>query len=133
MARSNRHDCDEDDDDFFEEYEQVLKDRVKSLKKPEDAFDAKAFIALSDQLPKSKYKIYRELQKKAKDLVRDLDDVMRVFVVHELGDEYGVPEKHDDTVLCEFCDLIQSESDHWECQCEKERMTRFAEEIGCVL
>ena len=45
MARSNRHD-DNEEPDFFEEYDEAIKARVKSLKKIEDVFDAKALIAL---------------------------------------------------------------------------------------
>ena len=79
MAR----DYDDDDDeetDFFGEYEQAIKDRVKSLKKVEDAMDAKALIALSEKLPKTKFKIYEDFQKKAKKIVEEMDEVMRVFV-----------------------------------------------------
>jgi len=82
MARSNRHDSDEETD-FFEEYEQALKERVKSLKKVEDATDAKALIALSEKLTKTKFKIYEDFQKKAKKIVEEMDEVMRVFVAQE--------------------------------------------------
>jgi recombinational DNA repair ATPase RecF len=132
MARSNRHDSDEETD-FFEEYEQALKERVKSLKKPEDALDAKALIALSEKLPKTKFKIYEDFQKKAKKIVEEMDEVMRVFVAEELREDYLAPQEDDETVVCEHCDLVRSESDYVECQCDKERMTQFAEEIGCDL
>jgi recombinational DNA repair ATPase RecF len=132
MARSNRHDSDEETD-FFEEYEQALKERVKSLKKVEDATDAKALIALSEKLPKTKFKIYEDFQKKAKKIVEEMDEVMRVFVAEELREEYLAPQEDDETVVCEHCDLVRSESDYVECQCDKERMTQFAEEIGCYL
>ena len=85
MARSNRHDSDEETD-FFEEYEEALKERVKSLKKIEDATDAKALIALSEKLTKTKFKMYDNFQKKAKKIVEEMDDVMRVFVAQELRD-----------------------------------------------
>ena len=132
MARSNRHD-NEDEPDFFEEYEEALKARVKSLKKIEDATDAKALIALSEKLPKTKFKIYEDFQKKAKKIVEEMDEVMRVFVAEELREEYLAPQEDDETVVCEHCDLVRSESDYVECECDKERMTRFAEEIGCDL
>ena len=132
MARSNRHDSDEETD-FFEEYEQALKERVKSLKKPEDVLDAKAFIALSEKLPKTKFKIYEDFQKKAKKIVEEMDEVMRVFVAEELREEYLAPQEDDETVVCEHCDLVRSESDYVECECDRERMTQFAEEIGCDL
>jgi recombinational DNA repair ATPase RecF len=132
MARSNRHDSDEETD-FFEEYEQALKERVKSLKKVEDATDAKALIALSEKLPKTKFKIYEDFQKKAKKIVEEMDEVMRVFVAEELREDYLAPQEDDETVVCEHCDLVRSESDYVECQCDKERMTQFAEEIGCDL
>ena len=130
MARSNRHDNDEETD-FFEEYEQAIKDRVKSLKKVEDTMDAKAFIALSEKLPKTKFKIYDNFQKKAKKIVEEMDEVMRVFVAEELREEYLAPQEDDETVVCEHCDLVRGECDYVECECDKERMTRFAEEIGC--
>jgi len=132
MARSNRHD-NEDEPDFFEEYEEALKARVKSLKKIEDATDAKALIALSEKLPKTKFKIYEDFQKKAKKIVEEMDEVMRVFVAEELREEYLAPQEDDETVVCEHCDLVRSESDYVECECDKERMTRFAEEIGCEI
>ena len=132
MARSNRHDND-DEPDFFEEYEEALKARVKSLKKIEDATDAKALIALSEKLPKTKFKIYEDFQKKAKKIVEEMDEVMRVFVAEELREEYLAPQEDDETVVCEHCDLVRSESDYVECECDKERMTQFAEEIGCDL
>jgi recombinational DNA repair ATPase RecF len=132
MARSNRHD-DNEETDFFEEYEQALKERVKSLKKVEDATDAKALIALSEKLTKTKFKIYEDFQKKAKKIVEEMDEVMRVFVAEELREEYLAPQEDDETVVCEHCDLVRSESDYVECQCDKERMTQFAEEIGCDL
>jgi hypothetical protein len=132
MARSNRHD-DNEETDFFEEYEEALKARVKSLKKPEDATDAKAFIALSEKLTKTKFKIYEDFQKKAKKIVEEMDEVMRVFVAEELREDYLTPHEHDETVVCEYCDLVRGECDYVECECDKERMTRFAEEIGCDL
>ena len=132
MARSNRHD-DNEETDFFEEYEQALKERVKSLKKVEDATDAKALIALSDKLPKTKFKIYEDFQKKAKKIVEEMDEVMRVFVAQELREDYLAPQEDDETVVCEHCDLVRGECDYVECECDKERMTRFAEEIGCDL
>src|SRR6056300_1265348 len=130
MARSNRHDSDEETN-FFEEYEQAIKDRVKSLKKVEDVMDAKALIALSEKLPKTKFKIYDNFQKKAKKIVEEMDEVMRVFVAEGLREEYLAPQEDDETVVCEHCDLVRGECDHVECECDKERMTRFAEEIGC--
>ena len=130
MARSNRHD-DNEETDFFEEYEQALKERVKSLKKVEDATDAKALIALSEKLTKTKFKIYEDFQKKAKKIVEDMDEVMRVFVAEELREEYLAPQEDDETVVCEHCDIVRSESDYVDCTCDKERMTQFAEEIGC--
>ena len=132
MARSNRHDSDEETD-FFEEYEQALKERVKSLKKVEDAMDAKALIALSEKLTKTKFKIYEDFQKKAKKIVEEMDEVMRVFVAQELREDYLAPQEDDETVVCEHCDLVRGECDYVECECDKERMTRFAEEIGCDL
>jgi len=130
MARSNRHDND-DEPDFFEEYDEAIKARVKSLKKIEDALDAKALIALSEKLPKTKFKIYEDFQKKAKKIVEDMDEVMRVFVAEELREEYLAPQEDDETVVCEHCDIVRSESDYVDCTCDKERMTQFAEEIGC--
>ena len=132
MARDYEDD-DEEETDFFEEYEQAIKDRVKSLKKVEDAMNAKALVALSDKLPKTKYKIYEDFQKKAKKIVEEMDEVMRVFVAQELREEYLVPDEDDETVVCEHCDLVRSESDYVECECDKERMTAFAEEIGACL
>ena len=132
MARSNRHDSDEETD-FFEEYEQALKERVKSLKKVEDATDAKAFIALSEKLTKTKFKIYEDFQKKAKKIVEEMDEVMRVFVAEELREEYLAPQEDDETIVCEHCDLVRSESDYVECRCDEERMTQFAEEVGACL
>ena len=132
MARSNRHDSDEETD-FFEEYEQALKERVKSLKKVEDATDAKALIALSEKLTKTKFKIYEDFQKKAKKIVEEMDEVMRVFVAQELREDYLVPDEDDETVVCEHCDLVRSESDYVDCTCDKERMTAFAEEVGACL
>ena len=132
MARSNRHD-DNEETDFFEEYEQALKERVKSLKKVEDATDAKALIALSEKLTKTKFKIYEDFQKKAKKIVEEMDEVMRVFVAEELREEYLAPQEDDETVLCEHCDLVRGESDYVECECDRVRMTQFAEEIGCDL
>ena len=132
MARSNRHDSDEETD-FFEEYEQAIKDRVKSLKKVEDVMDAKALIALSEKLPKTKFKIYDNFQKKAKKIVEEMDEVMRVFVAEELREDYLAPQEYDETVVCEHCDLVRGESDYVECECDRVRMTQFAEEIGCDL
>jgi hypothetical protein len=132
MARSNRHDSDEETD-FFEEYEQALKERVKSLKKVEDATDAKALIALSEKLPKTKFKIYEDFQKKAKKIVEEMDEVMRVFVAQELREDYLAPQEDDETVVCEHCDLVRGESDYVECQCDRVRMTQFAEEVGACL
>ena len=117
--------------DFFEEYEQAIKARVKSLKKPEDAMDAKALIALSEKLPKTKYKIYEDFQKKAKKIVEEMDEVMRVFVAEELREEYLAPQEDDETIVCEHCDLVRGECDYVECECERERMQRYAGEIGC--
>ena len=132
MARSNRHDSNEETD-FFEEYEQALKERVKSLKKVEDATDAKALIALSEKLTKTKFKIYEDFQKKAKKIVEEMDEVMRVFVAEELREDYLAPQEDDETVVCEHCDLVRSESDYVDCTCDKERMTAFAEEVGACL
>ena len=132
MARSNRHDSNEETD-FFEEYDEVIKARVKSLKKIEDVFDAKALIALSEKLPKTKFKIYEDFQKRAKKIVEEMDEVMRVFVAEELREDYLAPQEDDETVVCEHCDLVRSESDYVDCTCDKERMTQFAEEIGCVI
>jgi hypothetical protein len=130
MARDYESD---DEPDFFEEYEEALKARVKSLKKPEDATDAKAFIALSEKLTKTKFKIYDNFQKKAKKIVEEMDEVMRVFVAEELREDYLAPQEDDETVVCEHCDLVRGECDYVECECDKERMTRFAEEIGACL
>ena len=132
MARSNRHD-DNEEPDIFEEYDEDIKARVKSLKKIEDVFDAKALIALSEKLPKTKFKIYEDFQKKAKKIVEEMDEVMRVFVAEELREEYLAPQEDDETVVCEHCDLVRGESDYVECECDKERMTRFAEEVGACL
>ena len=132
MARSNRHD-DNEETDFFEEYDEAIKARLKSLKKPEDALDAKALIALSEKLPKTKFKIYDNFQKKAKKIVEEMDEVVRVFVAEELREDYLAPQEYDETVVCEHCDLVRGECDYVECECDKERMTRFAEEIGCEL
>ena len=131
MARNYESGSDDDEPDFFEEYEEALKARVKSLKKPEDATDAKAFIALSEKLTKTKFKIYEDFQKKAKKIVKEMDEVMRVFVAEELREDYLAPQEDDETVMCEHCDLVRGECDYVECECDKERMTRFAEEIGC--
>jgi hypothetical protein len=106
---------------------------VKSLKKVEDATDAKALIALSEKLTKTKFKIYEDFQKKAKKIVEEMDEVMRVFVAEELREEYLAPQEDDETVVCEHCDLVRGESDYVECECDKERMTRFAEEVGACL
>jgi len=130
MARNYESGSDEETD-FFEEYEQALKERVKSLKKVEDAMDAKALIALSEKLPKTKFKIYEDLQKKAKKIVEEMDEVMRVFVAEELREEYLAPQECDETVVCEYCDLVRGESDYVECECERVRMEHFAGEIGC--
>ena len=132
MARNCESES-EDEPDFFEEYEEALKARVKSLKKIEDATDAKALIALSEKLPKAKARIYENLRAEAKRLVEEMDEVMRVFVAEELREEYLAPQEDDETVVCEHCDLVRSESDYAECECDKERMTHFAEEIGCSL
>ena len=132
MARSNRHDSNEETD-FFEEYDEAIKARVKSLKKVEDATDAKALIALSEKLTKTKFKIYEDFQKKAKKIVEEMDEVMRVFVAEELREDYLAPQEYDETVVCEHCDLVRSESDYVECECDRVRMTQFAEEIGCDL
>lgn len=133
MARNYDTETDDEETDFFEEYEQAIKDRVKSLKKVEDAMDAKALIALSEKLPKTKFKIYEDFQKKAKKIVEEMDEVMRVFVAEELREEYLAPQEDDETVVCEHCDLVRSESDYVECECDRVRMTQFAEEIGCDL
>ena len=130
MARNYESESD-DEPDFFEEYDEAIKARLKSLKKPEDVFDAKAFIALSEKLPNTKFKIYDNFQKKAKKIVEEMDEVMRVFVAEELREEYLAPQEDDETVVCEHCDLVRSECDYVECECDRERMTRFAEEIGC--
>jgi hypothetical protein len=132
MARSNRHD-DNEETDFFEEYDEAIKARVKSLKKVEDATDAKALIALSEKLTKTKFKIYEDFQKKAKKFVEEMDEVMRVFVAEELREEYLAPQEDDETVVCEHCDLVRGECDYVECECDRVRMTQFAEEIGCDL
>ena len=133
MARNYDTESDEDEPDFFEEYEEALKARVKSLKKIEDATDAKALIALSEKLPKTKFKIYEDLQAEAKRLVEEMDEVMRVFVAEELREEYLAPQEDDETVVCEHCDLVRSESDYVECECDRARMTQFAEQIGCEI
>ena len=133
MARNYESGSDDDEPDFFEEYEEALKARMKSLKKPEDATDAKAFIALSEKLTKTKFKIYDDFQKKAKKIVEEMDEVMRVFVAQELREDYLTPHEHDETVVCEYCDLVRGECDYVECECDRVRMTQFAEEIGCYL
>ena len=133
MSRNYDTESDEEEPDFFEEYDEAIKARVKSLKKIEDVFDAKALIALSEKLPKTKFKIYEDFQKKAQKIVEEMDEVMRVFVAQELREEYLVPDEDDETVVCEHCDLVRSESDYVECECDKERMTAFAEEIGACL
>jgi len=133
MARNYDTETDEDEPDFFEEYDEAIKARVKSLKKIEDATDAKALIALSEKLPKTKFKIYDDFQKKAKKIVEEMDDVMRVFVAQELREDYLAPHEHDETVVCEYCDLVRGESDYVECECDRVRMTQFAEEIGCEI
>jgi hypothetical protein len=133
MARNYDTETDDEETNFFEEYEQAIKDRVKSLKKVEDAMDAKALIALSEKLPKTKYKIYEDFQKKAKKIVEEMDEVMRVFVAEELREEYLAPQEDDETVVCEHCDLVRSECDYTECECDKERMQRYADEIGASL
>ena len=130
MARNYESESD-DETDFFEEYEQALKERVKSLKKVEDATDAKALIALSEKLTKTKFKIYDNFQKKAKKIVEEMDEVTRVFVAQELREDYLAPQEHDETVVCDFCDLVRGECDYVECECDKERMTRFMDEVGC--
>jgi hypothetical protein len=56
---------------------------------------------------------------------------MRVFVAEELREDYLAPQEYDETVVCEHCDLVRGECDYVECQCDKERMERFAEEVGC--
>mgnify|MGYP000235024572 CR=1 FL=1 len=130
MARNYESESD-DEPDFFEEYDEAIKARVKSLKKIEDATDAKALIALSEKLPKTKYRIYEDLQAEARRLVEEMDEVMRVFVAEELREEYLAPQEDDETVVCEHCDLVRSESDYAECECDRMRMTQFAGEIGC--
>jgi len=121
----------DDEPDFFEEYDEAIKARVKSLKKIEDALDAKALIALSEQLPKTKFKIYERLQAEAKRLIEEMDEVMRVFVAEELREEYLAPQEDDESIICEHCDLVRSESDYVECKCGEVKAVRFAEEIGC--
>ena len=113
----------------------VILDHCTShlTQKVEDAMDAKAFIALSEKLTKTKFKIYEDFQKKAKKIVEEMDEVMRVFVAEELREEYLAPQEDDETVVCEHCDLVRSESDYVDCTCDKERMTAFAEEIGACL
>jgi len=133
MARNYDTESDEEEPGFFEEYDEAIEARVKSLKKIEDVFDAKALIALSEKLPKTKFKIYEDFQKKAKKIVEEMDEVMRVFVAEELREEYLAPQEDDETVVCEHCDLVRSESDYVECECDRMRMTQFAEEIGCDL
>ena len=133
MARNYDTESDEDEPDFFEEYDEAIKARVKSLKKVEDAMDAKALIALSEKLPKTKFKIYDNFQKKAKKIVEEMDEVMRVFVAQELREDYLAPQEGDETVVCDFCDLVRGECDYVECECDRTRMTQFAEEIGCDL
>ncbi|QIG59649.1 hypothetical protein [Dishui Lake phycodnavirus 3] len=133
MARNYESGSDDEETDFFEEYEHALKERVKSLKKVEDATDAKALIALYEKLPKATRNIYQYFQTKAKKLVEEMDEVTRVFVAEELREEYLAPQEHDETVVCEYCDLVRGESDYVECECEKERMSRFAEEVGASL
>src|SRR5210317_1937580 len=133
MARNYESGSDDDEPDFFEEYDEAIKARVKSLKKIEDVFDAKALIALSEKLPKTKFKIYEDFQKKAKQLVEEMDEVMRVFVAEELREEYLTPQEDDEPVVCEHCDLVRGESDYVECECDRTRMTQFAEEVGCDL
>ena len=133
MARNYESGSDDEETDFFEEYEHALKERVKSLKKVEDATDAKALIALYEKLPKATRNIHQYFQTKAKKLVEEMDEVTRVFVAEELREEYLVPQEHDETVVCEYCDLVRGESDYVECECEKERMSRFAEEVGASL
>ena len=133
MARNYDTESDEEEPDFFEEYDEAIKARVKSLKKIEDVFDAKALIALSEKLPKTKFKIYDNFQKKAKKIVEEMDDVMRVFVAQELREDYLAPHEHDETVVCDFCDLVRGECDYVECECDRARMTQFAEEVGAAL
>jgi len=94
MTRNYESESD-DEPDFFEEYDEAIKARLKSLKKPEDAVDAKAFIALSEKLPKTKFKIYEDFQKKAKKIVEEMDEVMRVFVAEELREDYLAPQEDD--------------------------------------
>ena len=106
MARNYESDSNEDEPDFFEEYDEAIKARLKSLKKPEDALDAKALVALSEKLPKTKYKIYDSFQKKAKKIVEEMDEVTRVFVAEELREEYLASQEDDETVVCEHCDYV---------------------------
>jgi hypothetical protein len=94
MTRNYESESD-DEPDFFEEYDEAIKARVKSLKKPENALDAKALIALSEKLPKTKYRIYDNFQKKAKKIMEEMDEVMRVFVAEELREDYLAPQEDD--------------------------------------
>ena len=50
MARNYESDSNDDEPDFFEEYDEAIKARLKSLKKREDALDSKVFSALSEKL-----------------------------------------------------------------------------------
>jgi hypothetical protein len=83
---------------------------------------------------------YDNKRKTANQIIREANNFGKTFAMGKtaqrkstLREEYLAPQEDDETVVCEHCDLVRGESDYVECECDRTRMTQFAEEIGCDL
>ena len=120
----------DDEEYFFEKIEELIDERLKSLKTIETEYDAKAFLGLQDRLPKSKMKMITEMKKKAKKLIDEMDGAMRVFVCEQLYPDYKCPGDSSDS-KCDWCEMVYDERNDYECKCREFELYEFATAIGC--
>lgn len=113
-----------EDLDFDEQCDRIEKKRRVELdlfKTPRTVEDAQAFIVLEKRCP--------ALEKQAKQILKNMDEVLKVYVAEQLRDY--LPVKNFDNDRCEYCELILEESHAEECTCSQLQTSKFLESIGC--
>jgi len=114
----------DEDLDFYEQCDRIEQKRRVELdlfKIPRTVEDAQAFIVLEKRCP--------ALEKQAKQILKNMDEVLKVYVAEQLRDY--LPMKNFDNDRCDYCDLILDESHAEECTCSELRTSKFLESIGC--
>ena len=110
--------------DFYEQCDLVEKKRkieLELFKQPRNVYDAKAFIVLGKRCP--------PLEKEARKILKDMDEVLKVYIAEQLRDYLA--DTNIDDARCDHCQLVLDESNCEECTCSQLHACKFLESIGC--